>query len=179
MKPQEALTKTYSDPVKSIWDGATNEWVRNLKPGNFGRMTEQLALSCIGGALSKNSTIGYDIDAGGKKIEVKASSMSISNGYPILSWKAIRPTDHYDYIFFIAIYPEDTRVFLVPRCDIPRKALSPMNTDRSKGANRSKTLTYQIHVRKVHDVPHWMAKNELLDVNGSFEQMQKHTDSHN
>lgn len=101
-----------------------------------------------------NNRVGYDIDIGEQRIEVKAGCVSIMNGRPILKWNNVRPSDPYTHILFIAFYPDDARMFLVPRDLIPPAALKAQFT----GANGH---IFQVHTRNVYDPPSWMAVCEI------------------
>ena len=156
ISPQQILDSLKRERPTDIWLNATNNWVRLLSSGGIGRLTEDLVAIILGGIKTQNSLVGYDIDVSDKKIEVKAATVSISNRYPLLSWKGIRPNDPYTHICFVAIYPEDTRIFLVPKDDIPTKSLSPMNVPR-KGMQ----VNYQIHIRKINNLPEWLINYEI------------------
>ena len=141
--------------TKTIWDGAQNQWLRFLSAGELGRVTENLAEAIVAGSKTKNNLVGYDIDCGDKKIEVKAATVSTMNGRPILSWKNIRPSDPYTHIFFVGIYPNDVRVFLVPRDHIPSIALKPMSTQGTA------SHLFQVYSRKVDNLPSWLVSFEI------------------
>ncbi len=157
--PQEILQELKYEPPPTVWDYAPNKWIKALSSGDLGRIAENLVATLVNGRPTKNSTVGYDIDANEKRIEVKAASVSISNGYPVLSWKGIRGNDPYTHIGFVAFYTDNTRVFLVPRESIPAESLSPMNTSRT--AEFAGAMNHQIHIRKIHNLPVWLTDHEI------------------
>lgn len=77
------------------------------------------------------------------------------NGGPILKWSSIRPTDPYSHILFIAFYPDNVRMFLVSREEMPASALIAQST--IVGGH-----IFQVHTRYVNDPPAWLAKCEVL-----------------
>ena len=154
-KAQEAFSKLASSKVDPMWIGKPNAWIRELAPAHIGIVGEDLALSVIGGTKAPNNKSGYDINYGEMLIEVKLSTVIVANGYPILVWRQIRPTDSYTHICFVAVYPEDVRIFLVSKGDIPSECLKHQH-----GRGESLEI-FQIHARKIHDLFPWMVRNEI------------------
>ncbi len=153
--------QTILDGMKSVeaspfWEGSRNEWMRSLSTTTFGTITEQLAEKVLGGTRCPNNRTGFDLLVEEKKVEIKANRVSIMNGRPMISWKNIRPSDPYTHILFIAIYPNDVRMFLVPRGDIPPESLK-----HSSGKKEEERGLFQIYSRKISDLPQWLTVNEL------------------
>lgn len=162
MKSLQETLDSIKYTKKTIWDDAPNGWVRTLGPGDLGRVTEHFAELVLGGKRNVNNKEGYDLICAEKKVEVKAASLCISGGRPIFYWKAIRPTDPYTHIFFIAIYPDNIRGFLVPRENIPESALSRMSAKGSTNNN------YQIATRNTNMLLPWMLSHEVLNSNADM-----------
>jgi hypothetical protein len=152
---QGRLDELHKVADEAMWAGARNAWLRALPPTTVGKIGEALALKVLGGSATQNNTIGYDIDLDGKHIEVKLSTVVMNDGYPILIWRQIRPTDPYTHICFIAVYPNNTRMFLVPKEAIPQETLKHQH-----GRGKSLDL-YQIHARKIDALFPWMVAHEL------------------
>jgi hypothetical protein len=152
---QEAFSKLSASKADPMWVGKSNAWIRELAPAHIGVVGEDLALSVIGGSKAPNNKSGYDIKHDDMLIEVKLSSMIMMNGYPILVWRQIRPADPYTHICFIAVYPEDVRVFLVPKSEISKDCLKHQH---GRGARLD---IFQIHARKIHELFPWMVRNEI------------------
>jgi hypothetical protein len=148
----DELHKTADDP---LWLNARNAWIRALPPTTVGRIGEELARKVLGGRQTKNNTVGYDIDVEGWRVEVKLSTVINNDGRPILIWRQIRPSDPYTHICFIAVYPNKTRMFLVPREKIPTEVLK-----RQHGRDGSLDI-FQIHARKIDALFPWMVDHEL------------------
>jgi hypothetical protein len=151
----DALHRVAED---TLWLNARNAWIRALAPSSVGKVGEALALAVLGGRPTKNNTIGYDIDLNGQRIEVKLSTIVMNDGYPILIWRQIRPTDPYTHICFIAVYPSNVRMFLVPREKIPPEVLK-----RQHGRGESFDL-FQIHARRTDALFPWMVAYEIAPV---------------
>lgn len=154
-KAQEAFSKLAASRADPMWVGKLNAWIRQLAPAQIGDVGENLALSVLGGSRAPNNKIGYDIKSGEMLIEVKLSTVLVMSGHPILVWRQIRPTDPCTHIFFIAVYPEDVRLFLVPKSEIPADCLKHQH-----GRDGSLDI-FQIHSRKIHDLFPWMVRNEI------------------
>ena len=152
---QARLNELHRVPEEAMWAGAPNAWVRALSPSAVGTIGEALALKVLGGTATKNNTIGYDIDLDGKRIEVKLSTVVMSNGYPILRWRQIRPNDPYTHICFIAVYPHKARMFLVPKEAIPNEVLKHQH-----GRGQSLDL-FHIHARRIDTLFPWMVAHEV------------------
>ena len=148
----DELHKTADDP---LWLNARNAWIRALAPTTVGRIGEELALKVLGGNQTKNNTVGYDIELEDQRIEVKLSTVINNDGRPIFIWRQIRPADPYTDICFVAVYPNKTRMFLVPRERIPIEVLKP-----GHGRNGSLDI-FQIHTRRIDDLFPWMVDHEL------------------
>lgn len=157
MKIQDAFDSLSESAIDGLWASSRNLWIRQISPSRIGKVGEMLAQKVLGGTITANNTIGYDLDSSGKKIEVKLSSVVINDGAPILIWRQIRPTDPYTHLCLIAVYPNDVRLFLVPRDDIPSTALV-----RSHGGAKGGINLFQIHTRRIYDLPEWLSKNEVL-----------------
>jgi len=146
------LQITVDDP---LWVSAKNAWIRALAPTHVGKIGESLALKILGGKRTLNNTIGYDIDVDGKRVEVKLSTVVNNDGRPILIWRQIRPSDPYTHLCLIAVYPNNGRMFLVPREVIPPDAMR-----RQHGRNESLDI-FQIHSRRIESLFPWMVAHEL------------------
>lgn len=152
---QGRLNELHRVADEAMWAGTKNAWVRALPPATVGKIGEALALKILGGTATKNNTIGYDIDLAGKRVEVKLSTVVMNDGYPILIWRQIRPADPYTHICFIAVYPNNARMFLVPKEAIPQEVLKHQH-------GRGKSLdVFQIHARKIDTLFPWMVAHEL------------------
>lgn len=156
--PQNILDTLKEGVDDPLWNNAKNAWLRSLGSGKVGNIGEKIALQLIGGEKAPNNKSGYDIKKDENLIEVKLSSVTLMNGYPILSWKQIRPSDPYTHILFIAIYPNNTRVFLVPRGKIPADVYKYQH-------GREKTIEiFQIHTRRIDDLFPWMVNHEINQI---------------
>ncbi|MFH1218154.1 MAG: hypothetical protein V1706_16800 [Pseudomonadota bacterium] len=149
----ESLKEKLSDPM---WADSENAWIKTLGPTKLGMIGKQLAVEILGGNKVKNSESGYDIESQKKCIQVKLATVSLANGYPLISWKQICPRDSFTHICFIGIYPNNVRMFLVPKKDIPTKALSNMHK-RTKNSE-----IFQIHCRQVDELFPWMVQHEII-----------------
>lgn len=157
MKIQDVFDSLAEDAIDIYWANSRNLWIRQLAPSRIGKVGEALAQRVLGGVITANNTVGYDLDSYGKKIEVKLSSVVINDGAPILIWRQIRPSDPYTHLCLVAVYPDNVRLFLVPREDIPSAALV-----RSHGGAKGGIDLFQIHTRRINDLPDWLLKNEVL-----------------
>ena len=147
------LSRVRHDPM---WMGMPNEWIRLLPPASIGIVGEDLAYAMLGGIRAKNNSVGYDLNSDGKLIEVKLSTVVLMNSgkSKTLCWRQIRPIDPYTHIFFIAVYPDDIRTFLVPRDEIPDESLVYQH-------GRGKSIEiFQISTTNLADLFHWMVKHE-------------------
>ncbi len=140
-----------------LWHKKPNAWYVDLSNTTRGTIAKELARNILGGTLLQGNIEGYDIFVNDQKIQVKTSSLQLRNEYPVLSWKQIRPNDPYTHILFIAVYPSDVRMFLVPRNDIPFSDLH-----QSHGGKRTSAKIYNIETRKTDELFSWMTKHELL-----------------
>jgi len=148
----ECLRESAGDPD---WAGSRNEWVKSLASGKKGKVGENLVSAVLGAAPAKNNKAGYDLALDGMRIEVKLACTGKKNGYPYIQWPQIRPEDPYTHIAFVAVYPDKTRVFLVPKEDIPEEAMLHMHgRDKSLGI-------FCITTRKLDELFDWMTKHEI------------------
>ncbi|MGE3595785.1 MAG: hypothetical protein AB7N70_09555 [Dehalococcoidia bacterium] len=154
-KAQDAFARLSVSQSDPMWLGQPNAWIRDLAPARIGIVGEELALSVIGGVKAPNNRSGYDIKHEEKLIEVKLSSIIKMNGYPILVWRQIRPNDPYTHLCFIAVYPDDVRIFLVPKTEIPTDCM------KHQHGREGSLEIFQIHTRKVHELFPWMVRNEI------------------
>lgn len=154
---QEAFGRLSFEKTDPMWLGKQNAWIRGLAPVHIGAVGEQLALSVLGGEQSPNNRSGFDIQRNEEKIEVKLSTVVLmsSGRSPTLCWRQIRPTDPYTHICFIAVYPEDVRMFLVPKEDIPRTALIKQH-GRGEGFE-----IFQISTSQIDSLFPWMLRHEI------------------
>jgi hypothetical protein len=152
----ESLRKTITN---DLWTGKPNEWIRNLSTADAGRIGEELAQGVLGGTLMPNTKSGYDLELGEMKIEVKTATLSIANEKKIFAWMAIRPTDPYTHICFIAIYPDDVRLFLVPREDMPIESFPLANSRGDRKMDIRQFLT-----RRTSTLVPWMARHEVFQI---------------
>lgn len=152
---QSVLNDLRIDDDDPLWKNTRNAWIRSLAPTHVGKVGEDLALRVLGGTRTQNNTVGYDIELDGKRVEVKLSTVVMNDGRPILIWRQIRPSDPYTHICFVAVYPNKTRMFLVPREVIPSDVLK-----RQHGRGQSLDI-FQIHTRRIDDLFPWMVAHEL------------------
>lgn len=138
-----------------MWTGKQNAWIRLLSPRSVGAVGESLAQAILGGTVSPNNRLGYDLEVDGKLVEVKLATMTVSDGYPAFFWHQIRPKDPYTHICFVAVYPDRVRMFLVPRTEIPADCLK-----HSHGRDSSIDI-FSIVTRRVDDLFPWMTRNEI------------------
>jgi hypothetical protein len=163
----DTLRVSDDDP---LWANARNAWIRSLAPTQVGKIGEALALRVLGGKPTQNNTVGYDIDLNGKRIEVKLSTVVMNDGRPILIWRQLRPSDPYTHICFVAVYPDHTRMFLVPREVIPSDV-----PKRQHGRAQSLEI-FQIHARKINELFPWMVAHEIkLPANNSMHSPARET----
>jgi hypothetical protein len=156
-RAQNLLSTLFIENSDDLWAGKPNEWLRKLQRAGAGKVGEQLAQKVIGGKLLPNSKFGYDLEFEDKKIEVKMATLSITNDKKIFAWMAIRPSDPYTHICFIAVYPEDVRLFLVPREKIPIETFP-----RSNSTSERKVDMFQLFTRKTNTLLPWMTPYEIL-----------------
>ncbi|HWS22971.1 MAG TPA: hypothetical protein VN226_00880 [Anaerolineales bacterium] len=154
---QESFSKLSRTRIDPMWSGKPNEWIRSLPPARIGIIGEDLALSILGGIKAKNNSVGYDLNSEGRLIEVKLSTVVLMNSgkSPTLCWRQIRPSDPYTHIFFVAVYPSDARVFLVPRGEIPVE-----NLVYQHGRGKSIEI-FQISTVKLSELFPWMVRYEI------------------
>ncbi len=146
--------REYAD--SGIWKNSRNEWIRHLAPSRIGKVGEMLAKQVLGGSITPNNSVGYDLTVGGMRIEVKLSSVVMNDGALILIWRQIRPSDPYTHLCLIAVYPDDVRMFLLHRDEVPSDVLI-----RSHGGAKGGIDLFQIHTRKVDNLPDWLTKHEV------------------
>jgi len=142
------LQDTYSDPD---WLNKPNSWVRNLNARHLSDVAAQLVHLIVGGSRVEDPSAGYKILSGDMAVEVRVSTLSRINGYPSLSWQNIK-LEYCSHIAFVALYPCDVRVFILPVVDIPHERLGPIR--RSPGQ-------YQVVTARAYDPPAWMVPYEV------------------
>ena len=155
MSLQEQIDDLRTTIRPSIWTDSPNEWLRLVAPVELARLTETFAEKVLNATRMPNNRAGYDLICGSRFIEVKAASVSIMNGRPILSWKNIRPSDPYTHVLFIAIYPDNIRAFLVRKELIPREEMKPMSTSDTGHV-------FQLYTRNVNTPPNWLTRFEIV-----------------
>jgi len=142
-------TSAIPDP----WKGSRYGWFKELSGAEAGKLGERLVKAVLGGESVGRST-GYDIRlASGRRVEVKLCRRSYSVGN-VWSWKQIRREDEYDDLCLVAIDPEDARLFLVPRDQIPESALSNQHGRDGDGA-----LSQIAWPKAV--LPEWILRHEV------------------
>lgn len=108
--------------------------------------------SVFGGDLVRVGA-GYKVKSGRKNIEVKLSTLSVSGAGDIFMWQRISMSAAFTHICFIAIYPSDARMFLVPKDEVELSSLSLL---------KGRSDVYQLFASDVDNLFGWMVRNEVF-----------------
>jgi hypothetical protein len=157
MTHQERLTALqHADELREEhWGGSVNGWIRLLPNKKVGLVGEKLVHAIVGGVHHRVNDLGYDIEVGDMMIEVKTSTLSYSAGN-VWTWNQVRPNDPYTHLCFVAITPNDVRVFNVPRNEIPDVYLGQHGIGGDGGT------TTQIKWNNRDTFPDWMIRHEIF-----------------
>ena len=156
VKLQEELTKLYAEPISSddLWHRKPNSWTRELSARERNEVAIEIATRALGAKRTRPGT-EYAVLRDGQRIAVKVASIGTSNGKPLIVWQSIQMGDIFTHICFIALYPDDVRLFLVPRADIDVENLS---------LKRGSESSYQLATRNIHNLFGWMTKHEVHEI---------------
>ena len=153
---QEELAKLHTTTATndSMWHQKPNSWTRDLSARERHEVAIRLASRVLG---SKRTAQGseYALSRENERITVKLASVGASGGKPFISWQSIQLADNFTHVCFIALYPEDVRIFLVPRAGIEIENLS---------LKRGSESNYQLATKNIHGLFAWMVKHELHDI---------------
>jgi hypothetical protein len=121
---------------KSIWKNSKYEWIYNLPTTVKGKVGE---LICSEFFKQKNHKVikykkpDWDLNVDSMRVEVKLSMLNTTGLFKFLQ---IRPNDDYTHICFLAIEPNESNIFLIPKKSI--KGLKPQHS----GSRGSKETMY-------------------------------------
>ena len=140
--------------VAKHWQSAPNRWIRLLPNKKVGIVGELLVVFVLGGERKTNNSLGYDVERGEEKIEVKTStrSFSVNNCF---TWNQVRKADPCTHVCFIAVYPDNVRMFNVPKASIPESAMLKQHGKNGDG------VTSQIKVNHPTAFPKWLTEHEV------------------
>jgi hypothetical protein len=149
---QTTLAAFRTSEFDDLWAGKPNAWVRDLSAIRSSELGERLVLKVLGGSRPQGSENGYKVVQGDKYIEVRLATAGEMNGLPAIAWRNIRPAASFTHIAFIAVFPEDARMFLVPKSELPVDSL---------GVVKGSPGTYQLITRRVKELYPWMVRHEM------------------
>jgi hypothetical protein len=149
---QSSLEALKSSEFDVLWAGKPNAWVRELSSSRLSVLAERLVLRLIGGERPEGSENGFKVIHGEKYIEIKIATVGEMNGLPAIAWHTIRPDNPFTHLCFIAIYPDNARMFVVPKNEILQDAL---------GVVKGSPGTFQLITRRVTQLYPWMVRNEV------------------
>lgn len=135
------------------WQGSPHAWIRDLAPTEKGDVAVDMYIGAFGGTKLTDNGAGYDIDAGGLRVEAKLSTRSYSNNNGYL-WQQIRPQDPYTHLWLIAVDVSAVRAFHVPR------AVADAHLLKQHGRDAGDENTYQIKTSSGNLIPAWLADHE-------------------
>ncbi len=86
----------------------------------FEKTTKDFLENSLGLTITKPESTDHDTIANGIKIEIKGSTGWIDNNGKIthFRWQQIRPSQDYDAIIFLAMYPDHIKFFYASKKDI-------------------------------------------------------------
>lgn len=86
----------------------------------FEKITKDFLKNKLGLTITKPTSTDHDTVANGVKIEIKGSSGWVDNDGNIthFRWQQIRPSQDYDAIIFLAMYPDGIKFYYASKKDI-------------------------------------------------------------
>ena len=149
---QNLLTSVKTVPKNSLWDGTPNEWVRNLGTVRSAKLAQDMVLLLVNGAPASTYASGYKVITGDSRIEIKLATLGHMGSATAFMWQGIDMSGDFTHLCFIAIYPSDARMFVVPRSDMDITSMSKL-----KGLDNK----YQLTTKKINDLFPWMVRHEI------------------
>ena len=150
MSVQSILSGLKIEDSDSVWRGKPNEWLRRLSPPALNDIAIRLVHSIYGGSRSKARLLTHKIFTKDMKIDVRIATQTAISGKAAFGWRSIRNLDEITHLAFVAIYPSNARLFLVPVREIPDSFLKSTNVDG----------VYQIVLSDAANLPDWLTRNE-------------------
>ena len=153
---QEELAKLHTTPASNdaMWYRKANSWTRDLSAREHHEIAIQLASRVLGAKRTPQGS-EYALSRDGERIVVKLASVGTSAGRPFISWQSIQLADDFTHVCFVALYPDDVRIFLVPRADI---CLENLSLKRGSDSN------YQLATRNTLGLFVWMTRHEVHEI---------------
>jgi hypothetical protein len=136
-----------------LWDGKPNAWIRNLGTRASARTVQLLASLALEGHVVDDDQAGFKVVSGEKKIEIKHATLGLMSGYPTLMWQRVALPGEYTHLCLLAVYPEDARLFVVPKEEIVHSDFSPL---------RGSQNLFQLTTRRPDKLWPWLVRHELL-----------------
>ena len=144
-----------------MWEGATLEAFRNLHNTTRGTVGEQFLIRYLcrhgieASRMGSRSSV-YDIEVGGKKIEVKTASEGRNRSF---QFNHIRLDVGYDYLLALAVSPESLRFGVWPKRVVESGAAGRLvRMARGQGITHKMTK-HMDDLEPIENLPRWMAAN--------------------
>jgi hypothetical protein len=149
---QKLLKSVKVTPRSSLWDGAENAWVRSLGTVQSAQMAQDLVCFLTDGKPASTYASGYKVLAGEHRIEIRMATLGLMGSSPAFMWQRIDMSGDFTDLCLIAVYPNDARLFIVPRADIDQTSMSKL-----KGHDQK----YQLTTKRIDDLFPWMVRHEI------------------
>jgi hypothetical protein len=95
---------------------------------------------------------GYKVLAGEHRIEIKMATLGLMGNYPAFMWQHIDMSGDFTDLCIFAVYPNDARIFIVPRDEIDIASMSKL-----KGTDQK----YQLTTKRTDELFPWMVRHEI------------------
>lgn len=141
------LAKTFPLDIlntNDIWRDSPFKDLKALNSGALGKQMEIMTahiLHQLGAATSPRKNTGHDLYVEGVPAEIKGSTCW-QNTIDNFRWQQIRPSPHYEIIFFLGINPHNVQLFWATKEDLEQHVFNidkPQHTDSN---------TYWVNGRK-------------------------------
>jgi hypothetical protein len=148
---QNLLSSIKRSSKESLWIGAKNEWVKELRGVRSAYVAQDIVLLLTNGKPAPINAGGYKVIVGEDRIEIKLATLGQMGNYPAFMWQGIDMSGDFTHLCLIAIYPDDARVFMVPRPEIDLTSMS----------RKGQSNKYQLTTRRIDELFPWMVRNEI------------------
>ena len=148
---QQVLSQLKTHASDDLWLDSPNLWTRQLDARALNELAVNIVMRLQGAVQVDETGLGFQLRRGASRLLVRICTQSRSGNRPYFVWRRIRPDQGFTHIAFVAIQPNDCRLFVVPLGEVPASALRPV-----KGSPEER----QIFTSNLDDLP-WLTSHEL------------------
>lgn len=152
--------KYTKDSSLDMWANSEYKWIRDsstCKKGKIGEDIIKIYHSTVNDNVHGRFSIENDLVINESPVEVKLSCLNKS-GY--FKWLQIRLNDNYDYLYLLSIYPNDIKMYKIPKLKLIE--LNNLGILKNQhGGSRNKYYDIKYLGIKGNSIPDWLIEYEI------------------